>query len=158
MPARSPRRVPDLSECPIAEPAIASDLRTTWRKKHGPDLELKATSGAAAAAVVVVAGTLHRAHEIFVFARGPKGRRAGLDGPLATVVDVADDLLSQLFSGNELRSIVPLDWEGQPVKDAVVFVRGEQRDYRAEELAARLLGEEPPPRALPGFPPGESPV
>ncbi|MDP2340575.1 MAG: hypothetical protein Q8O67_06440 [Deltaproteobacteria bacterium] len=153
MSARSLRSVPDLSECPTLQAAITADLRARWRAGWGPDLDLTATTGAEAAAVVVVAGTLHRARELFVFARGPG---AGLEGPLAAAVDVADALLARLFGGEELRELVPLDWEGQPTKDGVVFVRGELRDYGAEELAAKLLGEEALPRALPWFPLVES--
>ena len=150
MSQRSLRSPPDLSECPDpADPAITAELRATWRKRHGPDLELAAQTGTGAAAVVVVVGTWQRAHEVFVFTRGAG---AGLDGPLGAAVDVADRLLLRLLAGEELRALLPLDWEGQEDQAGVVFVRGELRSYSAEEEAAALLDEEAPPRALPGFP------
>ncbi len=144
----SPRRPPDLSECAYpVEPAITNELRSTWRARHGSDLDLRAHTGSKAAAVVVVVGTPTRAHELFVFARGPG---SGLAGPLAAAIDAADALLLALAADE--RRPAPLDWQGETLGDHVVFVRGERRDYCAEEEAARLLGEEPPPRGLPGFP------
>ena len=148
MAQRSLRAPPDLdAECPrAADPAIATDLRASWTRRH-PDLQLRVTTGEGAAAVVVVTGPPQRALELFVFARGPGA--PDLSGPLAVVVDVADALLQRLAAGDELRTIAPLDWEGAPRGQAVVFVRGERRDYLAEEQAAALLQEEPPQRALP---------
>ena len=144
------RRPPDLSECSTdAEPAITDNLRAAWRKRQGPDLEVTARTGPGAAAVVVVVGTARRAAEIFAFARGSG---TGIDGPLAIAIDTADALLSQLIAGKALRSFLPLDWEGTPLKGSVVFVRGEVREYAAEAEAAILLQEELPPGAIKGFP------
>jgi hypothetical protein len=101
-------------------------------------------TGANAAVAIAVVGTERRAHEVFVFARGP-GK--GLDGPLGACVDVLDGLLKELIGDDD--AFLPLDWEGRPFDGGVVFVRGEVRDYLAEREAAKLLGEDMPPPALP---------
>ncbi len=103
----------------------------------------EALDGGAAVAIAVV-GTERRAHEVFVFARG---RGTGLDGPLGACVDVLDGLLRELVGSDD--AYLPLDWEGRPFDGGVVFVRGEVRDYLAEREAAKLLGEDMPPPALP---------
>ncbi len=151
------RRRPDPDEAPSPiDAALAADLRARWTGKLQQPLELQATTGKAAAAIVVVAGTIERATEIFAFARGarPTGFHAGgvLDEPLGAAIDAVDGIVTDLAAGASPRTL-PLDWEGRPVGDLVVFVRGERRDYRAEEQAALLLGEEAAPHALPGFPP-----
>ena len=75
-----------------------------------------------------------------------RGAGEGLDGPLATAVDVVDGILQGVVGRDD--AFVPLDWEGRAYEGGVVFVRGEVRDYVAEEAAAALLGEALPPRAI----------
>jgi hypothetical protein len=163
------RTPPDLaSECPHElDAALRDDLRRALRERHaerlGVDergvalaLDVDAMTGDRAAVAVAVTGTVRRAHEVFVFTRatGPKGGDAGLDGPLGVAVDYLDGLLDELIDADD--GSLPLDWEGRPYADGerrvVVFVRGEVRDYVAEEEAARLLQEDPAARAIPGFP------
>lgn len=163
MTRRSPRSAPDLAdECPDGlDPSLREELRSALRARHadrlGSDergvaaaLDVDATVGPGAAVGVVVTGTVRRAHEVFVFARGDGD---GLAGPLGVVVDHLDGLLDALVGDDE--AFLPLDWEGRPydgARDGFVFVRGEVRDYVAEEEAAKLLGEDAPLRAIPGFP------
>ena len=66
------------------------------------------------------------------------------DGALDRAVDYLDGVLAELADD----AFLPLDWEGRTYDDGHVFVRGEVRDYVAEEAAAKLLGEAPPPRGL----------
>ena len=144
----SDRRAPDLDrEChgPLADFAtIASalHLRHDARLPPGAQLELVGSAGATAAAIVAVTtvGRLHR--EIFVFARAATTAAA-----VDAVVDVIDDVLAKCLGVD--RPPLPLDWQGRPFAGALVFVRGELRDYAAEEAAAELLGETPLPRAIP---------
>jgi hypothetical protein len=170
VPAPSDRSRPDLSrECPddIAA-ALRDDLRAGLRERHAARLDVDphgvaealdvdATVGRAAAVVVAVVGTARRAHEVFVFARAPNGEVDDDDEiprALAIVVDYLDGVLDQLVGSDD--AFLPLDWEGRPWKhagnDVVVFVRGEVRDYVAEQEAATLLEEDAPARAIPGFP------
>lgn len=146
------RRAPD----PAREANTALDAELTFtlhralherhaaRLPKGHSLEVGGRAGAGAAIAIAVVGTERRAHEVFVFARG---RGEGLDGPLGACVDVLDGLLQELIGDDE--AFLPLDWEGRPFDGGVVFVRGEVRDYLAEREAAKLLGEDMPPPALP---------
>ena len=145
----SDRRAPDLGrECPSA---ISAELREQVtaalihrHERRLPDnhrLEVAVATGPAAAAIVVVVGTDRRAHEVFAFARGPG---TDLDGPLAAAIDMLDALLPRVVGSDD--RFLPLDWEGRPFEGGLVFVRGEVRDYVAEEGAAALLGEPMPPR------------
>jgi len=146
------RRTPD----PAREAATALDADLTFtlhralHERHaarlpaGHSLEVGGRTGPGAAVAIAVVGTERRAHEVFVFARG-KG--TGLDGPLGACVDVLDGLLRELVGSDD--AYLPLDWEGRPFDGGVVFVRGEVRDYLAEREAAKLLGEDMPPPALP---------
>ena len=147
------RRAPDLSsECPLPlSPSTFADVSRALRARHehrvpaGEQLELAGHTGQNAAVVVAVVSEGRRHREVLVFARGEGG---GLDGPLGAVVDVLDDVLGKVIGVD--RPALPLDWQGRPwAGGAVVFVRGELRDYAAEEAAAVLLGETPPPRAIP---------
>jgi hypothetical protein len=178
VPRPSPKSAPDLArECPDGiAPALRDAIRTALRARHARRLtgatdddehsdededndaaasvagalDADAMIGAAAAVAVVVVGTARRAHELFVFVRGDGD---DLDGPLGVAVDYLDALLRE--RGGDDDALLPLDWEGRPYEgaaDGVVFVRGEIRDYLAEEDAAKLLDEEPPTRAIPGFP------
>jgi hypothetical protein len=167
VPAPSPKAPPDLSrECPDAvDDAVLADIRRALRERHadrlGVDsrgvaehLDIDAMTGSArnagAAVAVAVTGTIRRAHEVFVFARDG-GVGHDLDGALGVVVDTLDALLEELVGADD--AFLPLDWEGRPDgKGGVVFVRGEVRDYVAEEEAAKMLGEDTPERAIPGFP------
>ena len=147
----SDRRPPNLErECPRpVEHELHEQLASALRERHArrlpPDhrLDIAAVVGDAAAAIVVVVGTDRRAHEVFVCARGPG---EGLEGPLAAAVDVVDGILQGVVGTDD--AFVPLDWEGRAFEGGVVFVRGEVRDYVAEEAAAALLGEDLPPRAI----------
>jgi hypothetical protein len=165
---RAERTPPDLSiECPSALGAdLRDELRAALRARHadrlGVDaggvsevLDVDALTGPRAAIAVAVVGTARRAHEVFVFARGATGNAQNvLDGPLGVVVDYLDGILDELVGADD--AFLPLDWEGRPFKHqrgpCVVFVRGEVRDYLAEDEAARLLQEDPAPRAIAGFP------
>lgn len=140
------RRLPDLTETP--EPAdidVESALRVRFTERTLVPVDVVARVGAGAACIVVVAGTLDSAWELFAFARGDG---VGLDGPLGAAVDAADQLVKDL----DVRR-PPLDWLGRPEKRFAVFVRGERRAYAVEEQASALLNELPLPRAIPGFPP-----
>ncbi len=150
----SDRRVPDLeSECPrpIADFAAieaALHARHDRRLPAGEAVEFAGRVGADAAAIVAVIGVGRRHREVFVFARSAAGKGGvGLDGPLGAVVDVLDGVLAQTI-GVE-RPSLPLDWQGRPFGSSLVFVRGELRDYAAEEAAAELLGDDVIPRAIP---------
>jgi hypothetical protein len=176
VPRPSPKSAPDLArECPDGiAPTLRDAIRTALRARHARRLagtadddergdedkdaaasvagalDADAMVGAAAAVAVVVVGTARRAHELFVFVRGDGD---DLDGPLGVAVDYLDALLDE--RGGDDDAFLPLDWEGRPYEgaaDGVVFVRGEVRDYLAEEDAAKLLEEAPPTRAIPGFP------
>jgi hypothetical protein len=164
------RSAPDLSaECPDdVDAALRDRLRHALRERHalrlgvdahGVDevLDVDAMVGPAAAVAVVVSGTARRAHEVFVFARSPDDDERGdvLDGALGVVVDYLDAVLEELVGAED--AFLPLDWEGRHYEHhgrrVVVFVRGEVRDYVAEEDAATLLQEPAAPRAIEGFPP-----
>jgi hypothetical protein len=170
VPAPSDRSPPDLArECAddIA-PALRDDLRAGLRDRHAARLDVDphgvaealdvdAMTGRNAAVAVAVSGTARRAHELFVFARARNDDADADDGiprALAVVIDYLDGVLDEVVGNDD--SFLPLDWEGRPWKhggkDVVVFVRGEVRDYVAEEEAAKLLEEDAPPRAIPGFP------
>jgi hypothetical protein len=167
VPAPSDRSPPDLArECPDdVERAVRDDLRRGLRERHaerldvdphGVDeaLDVDAMTGRGAAVAVAVSGTARRAHEVFVFARARSSRDASIPRALAIVVDYLDGVLEELVGVDD--AFLPLDWEGRPyhhdADDVIVFVRGEVRDYLAEEEAAKLLEEDAPPRAIPGFP------
>ncbi len=143
---------------------LRNDLRRAVRERHaarlgldahGADeaLDVDAMVGPEAAIVVCVVGTARRAHELYVFTRSRAG--GGLDGALGIAIDYIDGVLEEAIGSED--AFLPLDWEGRPFdvdgESCVVFVRGEVRDYVAEEAAAVLLGEEQAPRAIPGFPP-----
>jgi hypothetical protein len=146
------RRAPEPdAECPLPlDAATLADITAALLRRHGnrlppgETLEVAGHVGAAAAMVVVVVSEGRRHREVFAFARG---RGAGLDGPRGVVVDVLDDVLKKVV-GVE-RPALPLDWTGQVLGSSTVFVRGELRDYAAEEAAAVLLDEPAPPRAIP---------
>lgn len=168
--APSHRSPPDLArECPddVAS-ALRDDLRAGLRDRHAARLDVDAHGiaetldvdamvGRNAAVAVAVVGTARRAHELFVFARASDDAGASGDAvprALAVVVDYLDGVLDELVGDDD--AFLPLDWEGRPWQhgndSVVVFVRGEVRDYVAEEEAAKLLEEDTPPRAIPGFP------
>lgn len=146
------RRAPEPdTECPLPlDAATLADITGALLRRHGQKLpagetlEVAGHVGAAAAMVVVVISEGRRHREVFAFARG---RGTGLDGPLGVVVDVIDDVLKKVVGVD--RPALPLDWTGQVLGASTVFVRGELRDYAAEEQAAVLLDEPPPPRAIP---------
>lgn len=146
------RRAPDPAReaATALDAALTSSLRRALHERHaarlpaGHTLEVGGRTGPGAAMAIAVVGTERRAHEVFVFARG---QGTGLDGPLGVCVDLLDGLLQELVGDDE--AFLPLDWEGRPFDGGVVFVRGEVRDYLAEREAAKLLGEEMPPPALP---------
>jgi hypothetical protein len=167
VPAPSDRSPPDLArECPDdVTNSLRDELRLGLRERHaarldvdlhGVDeaLDIDAMTGRGAAVAVAVVGTARRAHEVFVFARVRDDGDATLPRALAVVVDYIDGVLEELVGADD--AFLPLDWEGRSWThdgdDVTVFVRGEVRDYVAEEGAAKLLQEDAPPRAIPGFP------
>ena len=125
------------------DPSERAVLRGLLRDCHGDGLDVDGREGDAAALVAVVIGPERKAHEVFVFGRGEDAK--------STVVDYLDGLLGEVIGKehNPERGFhLPLDWTPRDYDGHVVWVRGEVRDYLAEEEAAKLLGEEPLPRAL----------
>lgn len=117
-------------------------VRGLLRDSHGGTFDVDGRAGDGAAQVVAVIGPERAAHEVHVFARGADAKE--------TVLDYLDGLLGEII-GNEHDPAhghyLPLDWTPRDYDTHVVWVRGEVRDYLAEEEAAKLLGEEPAPRA-----------
>lgn len=144
------RRAPSLDEvsAPMDEGLRANLERALSAKLRGAEvagpLRVEGKTGAKAACVVAMLGTERRAHELFVFTRAPTG-----DEALDRCIDYLDGIIDELAGATDER-FLPLDWEGRPYahEHAIVFVRGEVRDYVAEEQAAALLGEPVPPRGL----------
>lgn len=138
------RRAPRLDdETPsILEDDLRQRMERALTERHGLPLVLHGRCGPQACVLCAVTPAGRRSHEIFVFARGR--------GAEERATDALDGLVQQLArtGGPERGYHLPLDWEGRPWDHDVVFVRGEVRDYPAEEEAARLLEEPPPPRAL----------
>lgn len=118
-------------------------LRGLLRDAHGSALDFDAREGTDAAVAVAVVGPERKAHEVFVFARGAEAKSA--------VVDYLDGLLHEVIGKGrnpDAGYYLPLAWTPRDYDGMVVWVRGEVRDYLAEAEAARLLGEEPPPRGV----------
>lgn len=136
------RRAPNLNEVttPIDE-VLRANLEGALAKKVAA-VRVEGLQGTKAAVVVAIVGNERRAHELFVFARGPTGEEA-----LDRCIDYLDGVVDELARTNE-ELFLPLDWEGRPYANDVVFVRGEVRDYGAEEQAATFLGEPAPVRGL----------
>jgi hypothetical protein len=141
------RSPPDLDrETPDPlDPELLASMEQALLERHGAalaarGLTVQARAGSAAAVLLAVLPDGRRSHELFVFARG--------EGGLDRAVDYLDGLVGELAKKGAARRLLPLDWEGRPFDGDVVFVRGELRDYAAEEEAAKLLGEPPPPRGL----------
>jgi hypothetical protein len=133
------RNAPDPRETPEpADPELLRDLRVALEQRHHP-LTVDGREGDDAAVLACVVGEETRAHEIFVFARGPDA--------MDRCIDYLDAVLGELDDD----AYLPLDWEGRPFGDGHVFVRGEARSYVAEDEAAKLLGEPAPPRGLAAF-------
>ncbi len=142
------RSAPDLArETPDAlDGALVDGVAGALRERHGraaaQGLAVDGRAGPGAAALCARLGDDRKAHEVFVFARG--------DGAVDRAVDYLDGLVAEIdeTGGPDAGFFLPLDWEGRPFDDEVVFVRGEVRDYAAEAEAARLLGEAAPARGL----------
>ena len=140
-----PIEPPDLdAECdrPLDQ-AERARLRGALRDSYGAGLDVDGREGQGAAMLVAVVGPARRAHEILVFARG--------DDAKAVAVDYLDGLLAEIVGegrGPDAGYFLPLGWAPRDYDGHVVWVRGEVRDYLAEEEAARLLGEPAPPRAV----------
>lgn len=136
------RRAPNLNEVTTTiDELLRSNLERALGKRVAA-VRVEGRQGAKAAVVVAIVGDERRAHELFVFARGPTG-----DEALDRCIDYVDGVVEELSRAKEER-FLPLDWEGRPYANDVVFVRGEVRDYLAEEQAAELLGEPAPIRGL----------
>jgi hypothetical protein len=141
MPSSDPQRPPDLDR----EATTAMDdraravLRGALRDRHGEHLDVDGAKGERAAWIVCEVDEGRRVHEITVFSRGDNAEEAH-----DRCVDYLDGTLAEMVEG----SFLPLDFEGRPFDDGVVFVRGELRDFAAEREAAALLEEEPPQRRL----------
>lgn len=123
--------------------AERATLRGHLRDAYGAQLEVDGRLGAAAACLAAVVGPERKAHEILVFARGKDAK--------AVAIDYLDGLLKEIVGARhdpDAGYYLPLGWAPRDYDGEVVWVRGEVRDYLAEEEAARLLGEEPPPRAV----------
>lgn len=146
------KRAPDLErETRIGAPdSLRADLEDALAVRHGgavpagQQIQVDARVGPGAAYLACAIGDERRAQEVLLFARGPGEL---LDGPLGALVDYLDAVLLKLLH-NE-RGALPLDWEGRRFSGTTLFIRGEKRDYLAEVEAARLLEEEPVPRAVP---------
>ncbi len=109
---------------------------------HGAALDVDGREGDQAALVVAVLGPERAAHEVHVFVRGEGAKDAALDyldGLLGEIVGKQHDPAHGYH--------LPLDWTPRDYDGHTVWVRGEVRDYLAEEGAAKLLGEDPPARA-----------
>jgi len=138
------RRTPDASAC-ADDGELSVAFAAALRARHGADVALRAVvrtgtdAGTRAALAVVVLGDDRRAHELFAFARGADSADV--------VVDVLDAVVREAVADDD--AFLPLDWEGRPYDGGVVFVRGEVRDYLAEDEAGRLLGEPALARAIP---------
>ncbi|OGQ17046.1 MAG: hypothetical protein A2138_05870 [Deltaproteobacteria bacterium RBG_16_71_12] len=118
-------------------------VRGLLRDSHGAALDIDGREGSDAALLAAVLGTERAAHEVLVFVRGQGAKEAALDyldGLLDEVVGKQHDPAHGYY--------LPLDWAPRDYDGHVVWVRGEVRDYPAEEEAARLLGMAPPPRAV----------
>jgi hypothetical protein len=127
---------------PVARPLLEDVEAALSQRFADQRVVVDARTGDDAAWIGAAVPHGSRVHEVEVFARGVDGD--GLDGALGVVVDYLHAVVAQLDGD----AYLPLDWEGRPIDDGVVFVRGEVRDYAAEEAAARLLGEDPPPRLV----------
>jgi hypothetical protein len=117
------------------EPVPADDIAAALIDRHALSLTLEVRRGKAAAVVCALVPSGRRTTELFVFVRGERA--------LDRAVDFLDGVLPDLKKGRR----APLDWE----KRAGALLRGEERDYGAEEDAARLLAEPPRPRGLAGL-------
>lgn len=147
MTSTSLRRTPDLTEARVdADAGLVEDVRARFAALLEQPTRVVAREGSGAAAVIVVAGTVDSAWEVFAFARGAA---AGLDGVLGHAIDAAHAAVAAVARGDR----PPLDWLGEQKGACTVFVRAERRAYTAEEAAALLLDEPPLERAIPGFPP-----
>jgi hypothetical protein len=106
-------------------------------------LDVDGREGDDAAVLVAVVGRPERAHEVFVFSRGA--------GALDRCIDWLDGALAELAADDD--ACLPLDWEGRPFggADDFVIVRGEVRNYEAEQRASTMLSEPPAPRGLAVF-------
>lgn len=123
--------------------AILDDVEAALSRRFADQrVRVDARTGPRAAWIGAAVPAGSRVHEVEVFARDVDGEL--LDGALGVVVDYLQAVVAEMDGD----AYLPLDWEGRPYGDAVVFVRGEVRDYDAEEQAARLLGEDPPPRVV----------
>jgi hypothetical protein len=140
------RRAPNLDEtpAPIDEDTRAQLEHALRSRMSAPatPVHVEGRHGAKAAVLVAVIGAERHAHELFVFSRAPVGVHA-----MSRCIDYLDGIVKELARSHEKR-FLPLDWEGRPYAGGIVFVRGEVRDYVAEEPAAQLLDEAAPARAL----------
>lgn len=131
-------------ECPRwLDDTERATLRGALRDQWGAELDMDGREGNDATLLSAALGPATRAHEISVFARGAEAK--------ALALDYLDGLLAEIVGeghGPDAGYFLPLGWAPRDFDGEVVWVRGEVRDYRAEEEAARLLGEEAPPRAV----------
>lgn len=143
---RSAPRLEEETPQPM-ERALLDDIEQALRQISGTTVTVDGRSGPAAVVVLAVLPVGRRAHEVFVFTRGAPG-----SGAHERAIDYLGGLVEEMArKGGPAKGYhLPLDWEGRPYDGDVVFVRGEVRDYAAEEEAARLLEEPPPPRGLDG--------
>lgn len=140
-----PIEPPDLErECPRwLDDTERAALRGALRDQWGDGLDVDGREGDDAALLAAGLGPSTRAHEITVFARGAEAK--------ALALDYLDGLLAEIVGerhGPEEGYFLPLGFAPRDFDGDVVWVRGEVRDYRTEEEAAKLLGEEAPPRAV----------
>lgn len=138
------KRAPALEHeaaAPLDE-ALRVQVEQALVARHGLTLTLHGRRGPRAVVLCAVLPESRRSHEVFVFARGQRAEERA--------IDALDGLMQAIArtGGPAHGHHLPLDWEGRPYDGDVIFVRGEVRDYLAEEEAARLLEEPAPPRAL----------
>ena len=143
------KSAPDLKrECPaVPDPGIREDIEHALELRHQDALDaderitVTIGQGPGAAFITARVGPPTRPHEFTVFAREIAGD--DFDGALGVVVDYLDGVLEEYFAGDR-EGFLPLDFEGRPFEEHIVFVRSDVRNLEAERLADALLNDSAP--------------